>query len=309
MKLHYGLDSLPHIQNAVVSSGTFDGVHIGHQKILRHIITLAKEINGESVLITFWPHPRLVLHPDDDSLRLLNTFEEKTALLHQLGIDHLIAIQFTPEFSQLTSEQFIQQVLVNKIKTKKLVIGYDHRFGKNREGSFEYLKANADQYGFTVEEIPAQDVEDVTVSSTKIRKALEEGHIQIANEYLGNPYQLTGKVVRGQQIGRTIDFPTANLSVYERYKLVPKNGVYAVQVKCDEQYYRGMLNIGQRPTLNGTDRSIEVHIFDFDQDIYDREITISFFHFIREEQKFANLEALKEQLWQDKKYIQSIFSS
>ncbi len=193
MKLHYGLDSLPHIQNAVVSSGTFDGVHIGHQKILRHIITLAKEINGESVLITFWPHPRLVLHPDDDSLRLLNTFEEKTALLHQLGIDHLIAIQFTPEFSQLTSEQFIQQVLVNKIKNKKLVIGYDHRFGKNREGSFEYLKANADQYGFTVEEIPAQDVEDVTVSSTKIRKALEEGNIQIANEYLGNPYQLTGK--------------------------------------------------------------------------------------------------------------------
>ncbi len=249
MKIHKGLDSIQPIRNAVVTIGTFDGVHIGHQEILQRLKEIASKIEGETVVITFWPHPRLVLFPNDDSLKLLSTFEEKAEILLKLGIDHLVAIPFTKEFSNLTSEQFTRQVLLEKIGTKRLVIGYDHRFGKNREGSFEHLKANEKEYGFKVEEISKQEIDNIAVSSTKIRKALEIGDVKTANSYLGQHYSLSGKVVEGNRIGRTIGFPTANIDIAEKFKLVPADGVYAVKVSLAEGSFQGMLNIGNRPTI------------------------------------------------------------
>jgi len=295
-----GIDELTKIPNAIVTSGTFDGVHVGHQKILRNIIKTAKVHNGKSVVLTFWPHPRFILFPDDTSLKLLSTFEEKAQILKEVGIDYLVRIKFTHEFSQLSSEAFIQQVLVNKIRVKKLVIGYDHKFGKNREGSFDYLKSNSQKFGFGVEEISRQDIDDVGISSTKIRRALQEGEVHLASDYMGRPYQLTGKVVKGQQIGNSIGFPTANIELNETFKVLPKTGVYAVKVELEELEYKAMLNIGIRPTVGGTSVVIEVNIFDFNMDIYGKELTVSFIERIRDEQKFQSLEMLQEQLSEDK---------
>jgi riboflavin kinase/FMN adenylyltransferase len=283
----------------VVTSGTFDGVHLGHQKILQRVLEIAERIDGETVLITFWPHPRLVLFPEEHKLRLLSTFEEKAKLLRELGIDHLISIPFTKEFSELTSQEFIENVLVNKIQCKKLVIGYDHRFGKNREGSFEYLQANHLKFGFELEEIPRQDVDDIGVSSTKIRKALEAGDVTMALNYLGRPYELNGLVIKGQQIGRSIGFPTANVHIPNDYKLIPQNGVYAVQAAVNGNLHKAMLNIGNRPTVDGSKTTVEAHLFDFQGDLYDKQITIYFKAFLREERKFDGLEELKAQLKQD----------
>jgi len=274
MKIYEGLSQFENVPNPVVTSGTFDGVHLGHQKILQRIREIAKSINGETILLTFWPHPRLVLYPKEHNLRLLSTFEEKAKLLRQFGIDHLISIPFTREFSQLTSQEFIQSILVDKIKTKKLVIGYDHRFGKKREGSFEYLQQHSGEFGFDLEEISRQDVDEIGVSSTKIRNALESGDIITANNFLGRPYELNGLVIKGQQIGRSIGFPTANVHIPNSYKLIPKDGVYAVEASVNGSLYKAMLNIGNRPTVDGSSKSVETHLFDFEGDLYDKQITI-----------------------------------
>ncbi|MDX5339625.1 MAG: bifunctional riboflavin kinase/FAD synthetase [Cyclobacteriaceae bacterium] len=306
MKIYEGLEDFHPISNAVVTSGTFDGVHLGHQKIIHRIREIARTIEGETVLITFWPHPRLVLYPNEHNLRLLSTFEEKANLLRQFGIDHLVTIPFTQEFSQLSSEEFIQQVLIEKIRTNVLVIGYDHRFGKNREGSFEYLRENSKSLGFELEEISRQDVDEIGVSSTKIRKALESGDIKTATSYLGRPYELNGIVVKGQQIGRSIGFPTANIHIPNSYKLIPRDGVYAVEARVDGLPFKAMLNIGNRPTVDGTSQTVEAHLFDFQGDLYNKQITIFFREFIREERKFDSLEELKTQLSIDQKVAKSI---
>ncbi len=308
MKIFDGIDNFPKLNFPVVTIGTFDGVHVGHQKILSRIIELARKHDGKTVLITFWPHPRFVLNNDNSDLKLLSTFEEKASYLRKLGIDHLVKIPFTKSFSENSSDSFIQKILVEKIGTKKLVIGYDHKFGKNREGSFEHLKANEAQYGFEVEEISRQDIDDVGVSSTKIRKALEEGEIDIANEYLGRFYSLAGNVVKGQQLGRSLGFPTANIQLIDSYKLVPGDGVYAVEVMHKAHLYDGMLNIGYRPTVDGITKVMEVNIFNFDEDIYHQDIRIFYVKKIRDERKFSGVEELKAQLTLDKKAAEQILT-
>ncbi len=300
MKIYHSLDDFTQLPNAVVTSGTFDGVHLGHQQILARLKEISKKNNGETVVITFWPHPRLVLKPDDEKLKLLNTFEEKAELLKEQGIQHLLRIAFTKEFSQLSSLEFIKKILVETIGTKKLVIGYDHRFGKNREGSFEQLKLNCTEYGFDVEEISRQDIDDVAVSSSQIRKALEEGDVSTAKHLLGRPYSITGRVVKGDQLGRQLGFPTANLDIDSHYKLVPAEGIYAVSVSYANKTYSGMLYIGNRPTIDGTKRVIEVNIFDFNKDIYGESITVGFEKYLRGDIKFDDLEELKIQLQKDK---------
>lgn len=300
MKIYHGIEDFVKLRYGVVTSGTFDGVHLGHQRILARLKEIAGKNNGETVVITFWPHPRLVLYPEDTSLQVLNTFEEKAALLKEQGIQHLLRIPFTKEFSQLTSQEFITQVLVNQIGTRKLVIGYDHRFGKNREGSFEQLKENGPAYGFEVEEIPRQDVDHVGVSSSRIRKALLEGDIETASHFLGRPYALSGRIVKGDKLGRVLGFPTANIDVDSHYKLIPGEGIYAVMVTHAGSSYGGMLYIGNRPTVDGRRRSIEVNIFEFDQDIYGEAISVQLIASIRQDTRFKDLEALKQQLELDK---------
>lgn len=300
MKIYHGIDDFIRLKYAVVTSGTFDGVHVGHQKILARVRETARVNNGESVVITFWPHPRLVLYPDDHSLKLLNTFEEKAELLKEQGVAHLVRIPFTKEFSQLSSEDFIRRILVDKIGTRKLVIGYDHRFGKNREGSFSELKVNGPRYGFEVEEIPRQDVDDIAVSSTEIRKSLEHGDVNQASHLLGHPHMLGGRVVRGERLGRVMGFPTANIELDSQHKLIPEDGIYAVTATHEQKRFDGMLYIGYRPTLEGKIRSIEVNLFDFDREIYGEYLTIYFHQLIREDFKFDDIEALKKQLHDDR---------
>jgi riboflavin kinase/FMN adenylyltransferase len=299
MKIQLGIKDITELNNSVVTSGTFDGVHVGHQKILARLRQAADEINGETVVITYWPHPRMVLKPWDNSLKLLSTFPEKATLLEKYGVDHLVKIPFTQEFAQMSSEEYIRVILNERVHTKKLIIGYDHRFGKNREGGLDTLQALADQYNYEVEEIPRQDIDEIGVSSTKIRRALETGDVKTANEYLGKPYTVSGMVVHGKKLGRTIGFPTANIHIKENYKLIPADGIYAVKV-CNKYKKRdGMLNIGNRPTVGGDDKTIEVHIFDFSDDIYDSEISVEFIDLIRKEEKFETVDLLKGQLAKD----------
>jgi riboflavin kinase / FMN adenylyltransferase len=307
MKVYYRIEDFTVLPKAVVTSGTFDGVHLGHQTILSRVKEVSQSIGGESVILTFHPHPRMVIAGAND-LKLLSTVDEKIERLEQIGIEHLVIIPFTREFSELSSEAFIRNVLVEKIGTKKLVIGYDHRFGKHREGGFEYLKENAHLYGFEVEEIPRQDIEHVTVSSSKIRQSLLSGDVNLAKEFLGQAYQLTGTVVKGKQLGRTIGYPTANVQVPEEYKLIPANGVYAVRVLYQGELYQGMLNIGTRPTVDGTYRTTEVNIFEFDREIYGEKLTVLFEQKLREEVKFNGLDALKSQLALDKQQAQVVLS-
>lgn len=308
MRVHRGLNDLQPISNAVVTSGTFDGVHRGHQTILARLTEAARDIHGESVLITYWPHPRTVVSNDSQNLKLLTTLDEKIDLLDRAGVAHLVVIPFTRSFSQLTSEEYIQQILIEKIGTRKLVIGYDHRFGRDREGGFDYIRAHQAEYGFEVEEIPRQDIEAVGVSSSKIRTALSEGNIRTANRFLGRSYTLTGTIVKGQQLGRTIGFPTANMQVDDPLKLVPANGVYAVDVLYAGQTFGGMLNIGFRPTVAGTGQTIETYIFDFSKDIYGEHMTLRFREFLRPEQKFDGLPALVAQLKQDEESARVILA-
>lgn len=300
MKIYHTLEDFTRLRYGIVTSGTFDGVHVGHQKILQRLNEIAAKNNGETVVISFWPHPRLILKPEEPFMKLLNTFEEKAELLRQQGINHLIRIPFTREFSQISSQEFITKILVDTIGTKKLVIGYDHRFGKNREGSFEQLKINAPAYGFDVEEIPKQEVDHVGVSSTRIRIALSEGDIDTANHFLGRSYSLSGRVIKGDKLGRVLGFPTANIDLDSHDKLIPAEGIYVVKVMHETKTYGGMLYIGTRPTVNGTRRSIEVNIFEFDKDIYGETLQISFLKLLRTDSKFNDLESLKHQLQKDK---------
>lgn len=297
MKVYFGLEEFEKGKKIVATIGTFDGVHIGHKKLLKNLIAHSEKEKGESLLLTFYPHPRMVLFPENNDLKLLNTQEEKIELLDELGIDHLIIHPFTKDFSRLSSTEFIRDILVNTIGVHKLVIGYDHHFGRNREGSYSSLTELSDLYGFGLEEISAEEINDIDISSTKIREALSQGDIETANIYLDNEYSITGKVIEGDQIGRTIGFPTANLILDTKYKLVPLAGVYAVKVLYSGAMLKGMLNIGNRPTVNSTQAvSIEVHIFDFNESIYNEQLTLTFVKRIRDEKKFSNTEELANQL-------------
>ncbi|MCE2786902.1 MAG: bifunctional riboflavin kinase/FAD synthetase [Bacteroidota bacterium] len=309
MKVYRSLKELPLIRNAIVTQGTFDGVHLAHQAILDRLKELAKIHQGETVVMTFEPHPRMVLFPEDHGLHLLQTLDEKIASLEHAGVDHLLVLPFTKEFSRLTSLQFIRDIIVNTIQTKVLVIGYNHRFGKNREGTFEHLKEYSSLYGFEIEEIPRQDVEAESVSSTRIRKALELGEVQTAAKYLGRFYTLSGIVTEGKKFGRTIGFPTANIAVLHPFKLVPADGVYAVKVLVDDMLYGGMLNAGFRPTVDGTKHSVEVHIFEFSQSIYEKNITIMYVDKIRDEKRFSGPDELKKQLEKDKLQATSLLAN
>ncbi len=301
MKVYKSIEEFKVVKNTVVTTGTFDGVHTGHQVIIEQLKNAAKKISGESVILTFFPHPRMVLYPDDNELRLLNTIDERIEMLRSAGIDHLIIHPFSKKFSRLSSTEFVRDILVNKLNISTLVIGYDHHFGRNREGSLEHLQELAPLYDFTVEEIPAQEIQQVNISSTKVRTSLLNGEIQAANQFLGYNYFIIGTVIDGNKMGRTIGFPTANIKVEEWYKLIPAKGVYAVKVKLDGNIFDGMLNIGTRPTLKENDNeSIEVNIFNFEEDIYNKEIQIEFYERIRDEQKFEELTLLKEQLEIDK---------
>lgn len=301
MIIHRSINEIAKINNPILTVGTFDGVHIGHQKIISRINEIAKEKGGESVLLTFHPHPRLVLFPDDDSLKLINTIDEKTSLLDQFKLDHVIYMAFEKQLSRMTPVEYVRDILVNKIGINTIVIGYDHHFGRNREGDIDLLRELGPIYDFEVIEISAQDIDDITVSSTKVRKAIEEGEIRTATEFLGHKFTLSGTVVKGQQIGRELGFPTANLQISDPNKIVPGNGVYAVKGKVNGQILRGMLNIGVKPTLGNRDQSIEVHFFEFNEDLYGQEVTIEFVDRIRDEKKFENLQALKSQLIIDEK--------
>ncbi|NQT78110.1 MAG: bifunctional riboflavin kinase/FAD synthetase [Bacteroidetes bacterium] len=303
MKIYHGIEEYRKVKNPVVSVGTFDGVHLGHSKILERVVRLADECEGESVVITFHPHPRLVIHPDSKNLKFINTLEKKYELIGKNGIDHLVIIPFTVEFASTGAENFIKKILLEKIGVHKLVLGYDHHFGKNREGSFEELLTLAKDLDFGVEQIPVQDINDIAVSSTKIRNALKEGNIVLANTLLGYEYSITGTVVGGQKIGRGIGFPTANIELNDEYKLITAIGVYACRVKWGNKSFLGMSNIGHRPTINNGDLTIEVHIFDFDEEIYGETITIYFVDRIRDEEKFESLDALRQQLIQDQETV------
>jgi riboflavin kinase/FMN adenylyltransferase len=309
MKVYRSLDELPKIKNAIVTQGTFDGVHAAHKVILNRLKQIAKEKNGETVVMTFDPHPRMVLFPDDHGLKLLHTLDEKIVALESEGVDHLIIIPFTKEFSRLTSMQFIRDIMVNKMGTKVLVIGYNHRFGKNREGSFEHLKEYSSLYGFEVEEIPEHDIDEISVSSTRIRKALDEGDVKQAAKYLGKNYVVSGTVVKGKQLGRTIGFPTANIQVANSNKQIPANGVYAVKVFINKRIVLGMLNCGVRPTVDGLTHAVEVHLFDFNEDLYNTTLSIAFVDKLRNEMKFENLQALTNQLENDKLHALAILST
>ena len=308
MKVYTNIQEFKSAKNVVVTIGTFDGVHLGHKVIINQLKKAAQELGGESVLLTFFPHPRMVVFPDDNELKLLNTIEERKELLEKAGIDHLIIHPFSKAFSRLTALEFVRDILVNRLNVKKVVIGYDHHFGRNREGSFEDLIEFGEVYGFSVEEIPAQDIQQINVSSTKIRTSLLAGEIHAATQFLGYPYFINGTVVKGDKIGREIGFPTANIKPDETYKLIPKKGVYAVKVIVNKKEYEGMLNIGIRPTLKGINETIEVNIFDFDEEIYGQKIQVKFYERIRDEQPFEDLNELKNQLNIDKSKTIQIFN-
>jgi riboflavin kinase/FMN adenylyltransferase len=286
-------------QKSIMTLGTFDGVHIGHQKIIQKLIQSTKHHACESLVLTFFPHPRMVLQ-DIQEIKLLNTIEERIQLLEASGLDNLVIHPFDQAFSRLSAEEFVSSILVDQFNIKKIIIGYDHRFGRNRTADINDLIEFGKQYDFEVEQISVQEIDAVSVSSTKIRKALLEGNIALANEYLGYAYLLTGTIAKGKGIGRTIGFPTANLSIEESYKLIPKNGVYIIQSKLNGKLQFGMMNIGFNPTVNGNSQSIEIHFFDFDDDLYDKKIQIQILSRIRDEQKFENIDLLAEQLIKDK---------
>ena len=287
-------------EQTFVTIGTFDGVHFGHQKIIERLVFEAKKVKKKSVLLTFFPHPRMVLQKDA-SIELLNTIDERASLLEKTGLDYLIIHPFSKAFSRTSAFEFVRDILVNQLNISKLIIGYDHHFGKNREGNITQLTEYSHLYDFNVEEIPAQDIDDVSVSSTKIRKALHLGNLRTANNYLGYNFMLCGTVVNGKKLGGKIGYPTANISVKERYKLIPKTGVYVVQTKIQNETVFGMMNIGNRPTVNGNHQTIEVHFFDFNKDLYGKKLTIELLYFLRDEKKFGSIDLLIHQLKKDEK--------
>jgi riboflavin kinase / FMN adenylyltransferase len=309
VKIFDGLENKLNIPNAHITIGTFDGVHIGHQKIIKQLNETAKANHGESVLFTFFPHPRMVLQPNEP-LKLIQTKEEKLNKLARLGLQNVILYPFSKAFSLTPAEEFIKAFLIEKIKMYAVVIGYDHQFGKNREGSLEHFKKLSLEHEFSVEEIPAQDIDDINVSSTKIRNALQIGDIKTANTYLGEPFQLNGTVVKGKSIGKTLGYPTANLSIADNNKIIPKNGVYLVRCTHNTTVRFGMMNIGNRPTIktpSEAELSIEIHIFDFQNDIYGDHLQVELLEYIRDERKFENFQALQNQLGQDEIFCRNHF--
>ena len=332
MKIYNNLSEFSKLKHAIVTIGTFDGVHFGHQKIIKQLVAKAKADGGESVILTFFPHPRMIIDPENQDLKMINTINEKAKILENLGVDHLIITPFTRDFSNQSPTDYIKNILVDTIGIKHIIIGYDHRFGKDRSGNLVDLKSSGLHYGFAVEEIMEQDIHDVAVSSTKIRQSLLEGKVSLANEYLGYPFSIFGRVIKGDKIGRTIGFPTANIFVEETYKLIPSDGIYAVTVEMEEKLkaeslklkgeapkpyplnpklstFKGMAYIGQRPTINGMTRNIEVNIFDFNQEIYGQDIKMNFLKFLRYDVKFTGLEALTVQLQKDKENTLAYFQS
>ena len=307
MRVFKNLEELPKFKNTVITIGTFDGVHKGHQKILKRITDIAQSINGESILITFYPHPRFVLQPGNKDLKLLNTLDEKISLLENFGLDNLVVAPFSKGFSQMPALAYIKDFLVENFQPNTIVIGYDHHFGFNRSGDIDLLKEYQKVFQFQVEQISKETIEDIAISSTKIRKALLAGDIETSTHLLGHPYQLSGYVIKGEQIGRTLGFPTANIQLTVNYKLIPKTGVYAVMIHIQGENYKGMLNIGFRPTVEGNSKTIEVNIFDFNKNIYGEEISITLVKRLRDEKKFKNLEALKKQITSDKKETLACF--
>ena len=299
LKLFHSINDFQSTKKTILTLGTFDGVHIGHKKILERITQNTENGKYESLVLTFFPHPRMVLQ-EKSEIKLLNTISEKSKLLEETGIENLVIHPFNESFSRLTAEEFVHSILVDQFHIQKIIIGHDHRFGRNRTANIDDLIAFGAEYGFEVEQISAQEIQDVSVSSTKIRKALDEGNIALANDYLGYPYFLSGEVVKGKQLGRTIGFPTANIHIEEDYKKIPKNGVYIVKTLIDNAAVFGMMNIGFNPTVNGEKQTIEVNLFDFDADIYGQKLEISLLEYIREEQKFGSVDLLKEQLNRDK---------
>jgi len=287
-------------KNSIITIGTFDGVHIGHQEIIKNLVKSANSNNNKSLILTFFPHPRMVLQKGGD-LKLLTTLEEKIDLLEKTGLDYLIIEPFTKDFSRLTALDFVRDILVEQLKLKKLVIGYDHHFGRNRKGNFEQLKEYGNVYGFEVEEIPAQDIQNVSVSSTKIRKALTDGDIEKANKYLGYEYILTGKVIHGKGLGNKWNYPTININVDETYKLIPKSGVYIVKTTINNNNIFGIMNIGYRPTIDGQHQTIEVHLLDFNADLYGENIKVQLVYRLRDEQKFDSIKDLFLQIKSDEK--------
>jgi riboflavin kinase/FMN adenylyltransferase len=309
MRIFYGLEGLESIKKPIITIGTFDGVHIGHQKILDAIVKKAHVLGGESVLLTFSPHPRLVLFPESPQLKLIQTETEKIEKLSKTGLENLIVFPFTFEFSRLTAMEFVRDILVNKLNIHTIVIGYDHQFGRNREGNIQYLKDISSVYDFEAVEIPAKEIDEVNISSTKIRKAIENGDIERANLFLGAPFELNGTVIKGAQIGRTIGFPTANLSIEDPTKILPENGVYLVHVMLNNVLVNGIMNIGVRPTFSPElKKQIEIHIFDFERDIYGMELKVEILTRLRNEIKFANKEALIEQIQHDISLAHRYFS-
>ncbi len=301
MKLIKDIENI-RLRNSVVTVGTFDGLHLGHQKIIETLCQRAKETGSEASVFTFWPHPRFVLGKID-GLELLNTFEEKVELFEKNGIDNLVSYEFTKEFANLSSREFVKEILVEKLNVKHLILGYDHHFGKNREGRFDKLKECADEFGFKIERVSALSQKDENISSTKIREAIKQGEIEKANSFLGYNYFIQGKIVKGSEIGRTIGFPTANIAV-PKYKLLPKSGVYSVKIQVENNNYIGMMNLGLRPTIgNFNTKTLEVHIIDFDKDIYGKSIKIDIIKRIRNEKKFASINELKLQLEKDKQGV------
>ena len=300
MKIVQNTSNFSDKEKTYVTIGTFDGVHFGHQKIIEKLIDEAKKAGKKSVVLTFFPHPRMVLQKDV-SLELINTIEERATLLEKTGLDYLIIHPFSKEFSRMTALEFVRDILVNQLNISKLIIGYDHHFGKNREGNITQLTEYSHLYNFKVEEIPAQDIDDVSVSSTKIRRALATGNLKTANNFLGYNFMLNGNVVNGKKLGGKIGYPTANIDIKESYKLIPKTGVYIVKSTIDKKTIFGMMNIGNRPTVNGNHQTIEVHFFDFNQNLYDRNLTIELIYFLRDEEKFDSVEILIQQLKKDEK--------
>lgn len=299
MKIFHSIKSFSANQQTVVTIGTFDGVHLGHRKILEQITKSAQELNCESLVLTFFPHPRMVLQKDTE-MKQLNTLDEKIQLLDNLGVDNLVVHPFDKDFSRLTADEFVKEVLVDVFRIKKIIIGYDHRFGRNRTANIDDLISFGETYGFEVEQISAEEINEVSISSTKVRNALLEGNVELASDYLGYNYSLTGIVSKGKQLGRTIGYPTANIKIEEDYKLIPSNGVYVAKALVNGQVVYGMMNIGTRPTVDGTTQTIEINLFDFNQEIYNQKITVSLLKRLRSEQKFESIGILKSQLGIDK---------
>lgn len=303
MKVFSSIPNFPSENKTIITIGTFDGVHLGHKVILARLNEIAKKTKYKSVLLTFSPHPRHVLQKDDQEMKLINTLNEKQDLLEKAGLDNLVVHEFTKEFSRIKSINFVRDILVENLNVHTLVIGYDHHFGRNREGSIPELKVLAELYDFSIEMISPQLFQDVTVSSTKIRQLLEKGEIEKANHYLGYDFFINGKVVKGNGIGKTIGFPTANILIKNKWKLLPSDGVYAVKVNINDRCFKGMMNIGQKPTVDGKGKSLEVHIFDFSNDIYGKAIKVKVIKRIRDEKKFKDLQGLKKQLFIDKNRV------